>query len=378
MVPRIQMSVRRLISCHYFSVKYASVSSAYDCATAGPVPTRYGRALAAPTREGDGKPVRVGALCHLFGLDITTTRHSFLRTCTLKITELVGSTPQVSTTMPAPSYNFDAHDADLILRAALQSEPDQLKDFHVHKNILSIASTIFRDMFTLPQPPHPPAGDTTIPVIDVTESAEVLEAFLRLIYPIVPPDISSLQLVDDLFRLAEKYMADGVRARLKQILVSPSFLKDDPIWVYTLACRANLNAEAELAIPLTFNTNLVQDIPNIHLRTMTGEMHNRLLKAHADRRAELMSIVHRVVLQPQDWSGGRCACGDWLDMRLQNTINLAIWEKPFLDRGTLDLCLRKCTLSSESRCGLGSGCRLSEESISKHFTKILDEVRNLG
>ena len=280
--------------------------------------------------------------------------------------------------MPAPSYNFDAHDADLILRAPLQSEPDQLRDFHVHKNILSIASTLFHDMFTLPQPPHPPAGDTTIPVIDVTEPAEVLDPFLRLIYPIAPPVIVSLQLVDDLFRLAEKYVADEVRAKLKQILVSPSFLKDDPIWVYALASRANLDAEAELAIPLTFNINLVRDIPRTHLRMMTGETHNRLLTAHADRRAELISIIRRVELQPQDpWSEAGCACGDWFDTRLRDSINLAVWEKPFLDRGTLDSCLPQST-SSESRCGLRPGCRLSEPVISKHFTSILHEVGKLG
>ena len=281
--------------------------------------------------------------------------------------------------MTPPSYNFNACDADLVLRTPLQPGSDEHKDFHVHKNILSIASTIFHDMLTLPQPPQPPAANTTIPVIQVTEPAEVFEAFLRLIYPIEPPVIGTLQLVEDLFQLVEKYMANGVRARLRQILVSPSFLKDDPIWVYTLACRANLDAEAELAIPLTFNINLVRDIPLTHLRMMTGETHNRLLTSHADRRAELMSIVGRVEHQQQNWTGTGCACGHWFNARLESNINLAMWERPFLDRQTLELCLQKTTTPRypESVCGLGSGCRLSDQVISKYFTSILDEARRL-
>jgi len=280
--------------------------------------------------------------------------------------------------MNAPLYNFDAHDADVILQAPLQSGPDQpLKDFHLHKNILSIASTLFHDMFTLPQPPQPPAGDINIPVIQVTEPAEIFEAFLRFIYPIEPPAINSLQLVDDLFQLAEKYMANGVRARLKQTLVSPSFLRDDPIWVYALACRAGFDAEATLAIPLTFNIDLVWDIPLTHLRMMTGETHNRLLTSHANRRAELMSTVCRAGLRPQEWDGSGCACGHWFDARLQNNINLALWARPFLDEQRLESCLPKST-SDESGCGLGSGCRLSERAISDYFARILDEVRKLG
>ena len=192
--------------------------------------------------------------------------------------------------MSVPTYNFDAHDADVILRTPLQQGSDQSRDFHVHKNILSIASTFFHDMFSLPQPI---TRDVALPVIPITESADVFEVFLRLIYPVEPPTITPLQLVDDLFQLAEKYMANSVHTKLRQILVaSPSFLKDDPIWVYALACRANLDAEAELAIPLTFKIDIIRDIPQTHLRMMTAETYNRLLIAHSARRAALISAVN--------------------------------------------------------------------------------------
>ena len=146
------------------------------------------------------------------------------------LSSLHSQTFWVPTKISTPSYNFDAHDADVILQAPLQKGSDKFKDFHVHKAILSIASTVFHDMFTLPQPPESATGDVTLPSIQVVESAETFEVFLQLIYPIEPPIMTSMQLVDDLFRLTEKYMANGVHVKLKQILLSPSFLKDDPVW----------------------------------------------------------------------------------------------------------------------------------------------------
>jgi len=273
--------------------------------------------------------------------------------------------------MATSSYAFDAHDADVILRAPLQPGSDQFKDFRAHKVILSIASTLFHDMFSLPQPPQPATGDVTLPIVQVTESADVFEVFLQLIYPVEPPPVTSLQLVDDLFQLAEKYTAESVHTKLKQILVPPSspFLRDDPIWVYALACRANLDAEAELAIPLTFKIDPVQDIPLTHLRMMTTEAYNRLLKAHSARRAALVSAVNRPGVP-----SCRVGCHKGFYRRLRKDISLAIWERPFLDRQRLDLCLP----DSESVCGSGSGCRVSEQAISRYFTDVLGEVEKLG
>jgi len=122
--------------------------------------------------------------------------------------------------MATSPYAFNAQDADAIFRAPLQLGSDQFKDFHIHKTILSVVSTLFHDMFSLPQPPQPATGCATLPIVPVMKPAEVFEVFLRLIYPIEPPTITSLQLVDNLFQLAEKYTANGVHAKLKQILVS--------------------------------------------------------------------------------------------------------------------------------------------------------------
>ena len=278
--------------------------------------------------------------------------------------------------MSTPYHPFDAHDADVILRAPLEQTSDQFKDFRAHKAILSVASIFFHDMFSLPQPPQPTTGDTSLPIIPVTESADVFEVFLRLIYPVEPPAITSLKLLDNLFRVAEKYMANSVHARLRQILaLSPSFLRNDPIWVFALACRANLDAEAEAATRLTFKMDPVRDIPHTHLQMMTVEAYNRLLTAHATRRAQLIAAVNRA--KTPSGALGACSCGSWFYTRLGSNISLAIWEKPFLDKQRLDSCLPS-PIGTESKCGLGPNCGVSARTISRHFANILDEMGKVG
>jgi len=61
-------------------------------------------------------------------------------------------------------YNFDAPDTDAVL---LSSDG---KEFHVHRLILSLASPVFRGMFSLPQPTEP---TSQIPTIDVAESSDI-------------------------------------------------------------------------------------------------------------------------------------------------------------------------------------------------------------
>jgi hypothetical protein len=85
------------------------------------------------------------------------------------------------TTMSDPPYTFDFPDADVILRAPLypdDPESTEFKDFHTHKAILSTASTIFHDMFSVPQPRQSAEGDTSPPIVHVVESAETFEVFL--------------------------------------------------------------------------------------------------------------------------------------------------------------------------------------------------------
>jgi len=256
--------------------------------------------------------------------------------------------------MSSSPYTFDAPDADVIIQAPLQQGSNEFKDFHVHKVILSVASTLLCDMFSIPQPPQPAKSDATLPTVQITESAGVFETFLRLIYPIEPPTVNSLQVVDHLLQLAEKYMATGVHAKLRRFLVSSSFLKADPVLVYAIARRANLDKEARLAIPHTFETDLVQDVPRDKLRMMTIESYHRLLVEHLVRRNQLLNAVDEAYKSRERWTRA-CPCAKQLTLQ----ICLQISRKPFLNREMLEELL--LNLSSEQAPSLlcGTGCPLT-------------------
>ena len=203
-------------------------------------------------------------------------------------------------------------------------------------------------MFSIPQPPQPAKSDITLPVVQITESAGVFETFLRLIYPIEPPTVNSLQVVD-LLQVAEKYTATGIHAKLRRFLVSSSFLKADPVLVYAIACRADLDKEARLAIPHTFGIDLVQDVPRDKLRMMTVESYHRLLAEHLLRRNQLLNAVDEVYKSRERWARA-CPCAKQLTLQ----ISLQISNKPLLDREILEELLQNLSEQASSLlCGTG-------------------------
>ncbi|KAI0071784.1 hypothetical protein K474DRAFT_1679169 [Panus rudis PR-1116 ss-1] len=141
------------------------------------------------------------------------------------------STP--STAKLSESFQFD--DADVILRAGG-------KEFRVHKLLMGCASPVWKDMFSLP-----PCGkrvrtdpDTKLPIIEISESAEVTHAMLSLIYPSVsPPVLKELDLFSDLLCAFDKYMMDGLKKRALALLAL-DIANSNPIRLFLVARMAGL------------------------------------------------------------------------------------------------------------------------------------------
>ena len=233
--------------------------------------------------------------------------------------------------MSSSPYIFEGPEPDVILRAYLQVGSDEVKDFHVHKLILSIASVVFRDTFSIPQPRSTSSDPATLDVVQVTELPQVIEVFLRLVYPVDPPVIEDLQLLDDLFRFADKYIASGVTNKLKNVLVSPPFLHKDPIGVFAIACRSNLEEEAELAVSRTFSLNLITSVTPVHLQSMTAQTYHRLLTKHAHRREELLGAVEKAANLAAFRS---CRCMG----KFKKEVQFCIIDTPFLEKEILERC----------------------------------------
>ena len=191
------------------------------------------------------------------------------------------------------TYQFTADDADIVLRA---SRCDVPREFRVHKAILSIASPVFKDMFNIPQPVSSttPAGTTT-PVIDVDDTPEDLENFLLMIYPFGSPTTPTLDAISRALVILDKYQVQGASLRpLRALLVSPEFLKNDPVQVYSIACSWKFKEEADLAAPYTSSRDILASIREEDIRRMTSMEYHRILILGKERRLKCQSYIYLV------------------------------------------------------------------------------------
>ena len=76
-----------------------------------------------------------------------------------------------------PLEPFDVPNADLIIRSS-----DSV-DFRVHKPVLSMASPVFKDLLSLPQPPDSETVDG-LPVVRLPEGSELLNSLVSMLYPV--------------------------------------------------------------------------------------------------------------------------------------------------------------------------------------------------
>ncbi|KLO14555.1 hypothetical protein SCHPADRAFT_309748 [Schizopora paradoxa] len=155
-------------------------------------------------------------------------------------------------------------------------------DFRVYKCILAEASPFFKDLFTLPQPP---SQEMDTPVIDVSEDAEVLNVMLGLIYPGTDPKLETLDSISQALAVAMKYEAVRAIETLRRLLVSPPLLEAEPLRIYAIACRFDLEEEARIASRHTLRLNILDSDLSDDLKYITAYSYHRLLNLHR-RRAQ--------------------------------------------------------------------------------------------
>ena len=123
---------------------------------------------------------------------------------------------------------FDAPDADIILRALGPPE----RDFRVHKFLLSLASPVFKHMFSLPRPTSDNSGESTVAeveIVEVTDPAEALDIVLRMIYPsFTSPSLGKDFDFDTLVEclvIADKYEIRKIKLQLCDALVQVGYTR---------------------------------------------------------------------------------------------------------------------------------------------------------
>ena len=199
------------------------------------------------------------------------------------------------------------YDTDVILLTTAQD--GSVTEFHVHQEVLSKASPFFATMFSLPQPRR---NITTIshsrnkPIIPVTEPAHILNRTLEYVYRVHPDPLSGLDELTTLLSVASKYDLTLVVESLRASLVSPEFLAADPLHVYAIACRFDLDQEAAVASQWTLNSDFLDDeidvdqseshkrpISRDYLRYLPAYDYHRLLVFHR-RRVTAVEALFKV------------------------------------------------------------------------------------
>ena len=184
--------------------------------------------------------------------------------------------------------------ADVILRASGG------KEFHAHKIVLSLASPVFRDMFSVPQPS--PTESSELPIVDVNDPPEAFGIFLQTIYPTRNPLITDVETLVAVLRLADKYDAKDVLDIHKDHL--PSLSSNlPPIHIYAILCACGRDEEAGAAARRVSFASLNTLDSNPILQLITATQYQRLASFMTARDRRMREIVKRQQQHIQwDWS----------------------------------------------------------------------------
>lgn len=164
--------------------------------------------------------------------------------------------------------------------------------FKASRVILGYASSVFGDMFGLPGP------QDQIPIIDVEEDPETLQALLLLLYPQAPPTIASYDLAAKLINACDKYFIDVLRLRafLYRVLSSPAALKLHPMGVYALCWRLKMQAEVNTAVRYTHTVDLSDPITKANVIRQSGSPNAilALWELRLQRELAIERLIHMI------------------------------------------------------------------------------------
>jgi hypothetical protein len=146
-------------------------------------------------------------------------------------------------------------------------------------------------MFTLPQPPAHLAKEELHPVVPVIEPGSTVHALLRFVYPVSHPTISSLDELVTILGAAVKYDFLGAISSLRKQLISPTFLRDNPMRVFAIASRYDFEDEAQVASRYTLSIAILDCPLSDDLRFITAHSYHRLLVLHKKRSDDAQALL---------------------------------------------------------------------------------------
>jgi len=173
---------------------------------------------------------------------------------------------------------------DIILRSSDQVE------FRVSRWPLQHLYPVFSDMFRLPNPS--PLESSTPHTVQMDETAPVIEALLRLAYPIDPPIVKDIRTMTLITEAIVKLQAER-RCRWWIRMTVENLIPVDPWALYAIllasgrkSCDYNFEDEIRIAARGTVGRPVVR--PWDEARLISGADYDRLLVYHSECRNTLL------------------------------------------------------------------------------------------
>lgn len=155
--------------------------------------------------------------------------------------------------------------------------------YHVYSYTLKTTCGLFRTMFSLPQKLGVEGDSKTPEPIPIYEHDNVLEKILCMIHGLPIPKWKSLDDLEQVLFLAEKWDAQGPQDAIRAVLTSPQFLTE-PLRVYILATHFDWEDEAKLASQSTLSLSLHDETHQPLLSRLSSKYLVPLLNLHRRRR----------------------------------------------------------------------------------------------
>lgn len=198
----------------------------------------------------------------------------------------------LTTTMPG-NESSNALDGDVILR--ILGPPE--RKFRTHKLLLSLASPVFRDMFSLPQPTTPDSGDGNVAdIVQVTDPPHALGIVLGMIHPDPSPSLDgNLDTLIECLIIAQKYEMKGAISQLHYALSQANA----SLRVYAIAYRfgfANLAESTYSKILPSVDLAGISLLPD-DFKFVPATAYHKLVRRRACYLEAVVEVIQQTSLQ---------------------------------------------------------------------------------
>lgn len=199
------------------------------------------------------------------------------------------ASPQSHTDPPSVSFPLPEclhiSDADVVVRSSDRS------DFRVHRAILASSSPVFRDMFSLPQSLDG-VTDDGLPVVDISEDAELVRFLITILYPIPSEIPTSYDRILALLAAAQKYDMAAVESSIRGELARrqlPVLVGAQAFRAYAIASKRRLISEQIIAASHTLDYPMTFEHLGGVLRLFEGPALQDLANFRKNCREQLVS-----------------------------------------------------------------------------------------